>query len=88
MKLCWCFKASDRPTFKELVKKLLPSARADFEQTSFYHNKLSETENNREVLDAPINGIPTENISIKECNEIEHGKLPKVLINEDNVDHV
>ncbi|VVC27338.1 Hypothetical protein CINCED_3A021731 [Cinara cedri] len=88
MKLCWCFKASDRPTFNELVRRLLPCARADFEQLSFYHNGLlSETVNNREV-DAPINGIPNKNILIKECNETEHRNVPKILTNQENVDHV
>lgn len=45
MKLCWRFKASERPTFAEIVKMFLPCARSDFAQTSFFHNELqSETQ--------------------------------------------
>lgn len=73
MKYCWRFKASERPTFNELVEKLLPYARSDFENVSFYHNGLqSEIQQDQRVLDVPKTSIPNSNILKRESTDIKH----------------
>lgn len=79
MKLCWRFKASERPTFAEIVKMFLPCARADFAKLSFYHNELqSETQR----LDASENGITETETSERERKQIERDQITAVLENQ------
>lgn len=79
MKLCWRFKASERPTFAEIVKMFLTFARPDFAQVSFYHNELmSETQR----LDATKNGITETESSERERKQIERDQITAVLENQ------
>lgn len=79
MKLCWRFKASERPTFAEIVKMFLPCARPEFAKLSFYHNEL-QSEIQR--LDASENGITDTEISERERKQIERDNITKVLANQ------
>lgn len=79
MKLCWRFKASERPTFAEIVKMFLPCARADFAQLSFFHNEL-QTETHR--LDASENGITETESSERERKQMERDHITAVLENQ------
>lgn len=79
MKLCWRFKASERPTFAEIVKMFLPCARLEFAQVSFYHNEL-QSEIQR--LDASENGITETEISERERKQIERDNITAVLENQ------
>lgn len=79
MKLCWRFKASERPNFADLVKMFLPCARADFAQVSFYHNEYqSETQR----IDASENGVTESETSEKERKQIERDQITAVLENQ------
>jgi hypothetical protein len=79
MKLCWRFKASERPTFAEIVKMFLACARPDFAKMSFYHNELqSETQR----LDASENGITETESSERERKQIERDQITAVLENQ------
>lgn len=89
MKLCWCFKASDRPTFKELVRKLLPYARADFQEKSFYHSvSLSESESDEEVIDPSTKAFLSETFFINEYYKNEHESISNELVNHVTANHV
>ncbi|VVC26261.1 Hypothetical protein CINCED_3A024692 [Cinara cedri] len=79
MKLCWRFKASERPTFAEIVKMFLPCARPEFAKLSFYHNEL-QSEIQRQ--DASENGITETEISERERKQIERDNITKVLANQ------
>lgn len=79
MKLCWRFKASERPTFAEIVKMFLPCARTDFAQLSFFHNELqSETQR----LDASENGITETESSERVRKQHERDQITAVLENQ------
>jgi len=79
MKLCWRFKASERPTFAEIVKMFLPCARPDFAKTSFYHNELqSETQR----LDVSENGITETESLERERKQIERDQITTALENQ------
>lgn len=76
MKLCWRFKASERPSFAELVKMFLPCAREGFEKESFFHNDLqSETQR----LDASENGITETESMERERKQNERDLITEVL---------
>ncbi|XP_060876851.1 insulin-like receptor [Metopolophium dirhodum] len=79
MKLCWRFKASERPTFAEIVKMFLPCARSDFAQTSFFHNELqSETQR----LDVSENGITETESLERERKQTERDQITTALENQ------
>ncbi|XP_050440178.1 insulin-like receptor [Adelges cooleyi] len=78
MKLCWRFKASERPTFPELVKMFLPCAREEFSKMSFYHNELQSETPRLEVSD---NGVNESETSERERKQLEQDQITAALRN-------